>query len=96
MAADLTRHLTEKDRYGGKSPLEQAVSVELQELTKKIAHQIVAEHPDLNQRIREMIRQVIGAALREDQTLQDAVIRAVSEALAVRARQARLAAEDDR
>ena len=95
MAAELTKYLTERATYGDrKSPLEAAVAAEVQALTKTIAHRVVLEHPDLNGRIERMVREVVSAALREDATLQDTVIRAVSEALAVRARNARLGAED--
>lgn len=96
MAAELTRYLTERDRFGGKSPLEAIVATELQALTKVIAQQVIAEHADLNAHIGRMVRDVVAAAMRENTALQEYVVRAVAEALAVRARDIRVQeAQDD-
>jgi hypothetical protein len=67
--------------FGGRSALEQRVQTEIYSMASRIAAEIVESVPELEERIREMTRQVVMAALNDDEMLRDTVVRAVSGAL---------------
>lgn len=95
-ARQLTEYLTTKTGYDRQnSPLEAMVKAEISTMARKIAAEVVAENPALAGRIREMTIRVVTMALAKDEYITEPVIKAVSEALAVRARELGTDIDDD-
>lgn len=85
-ARQLTEYLTTKTGYDRQnSPIEAMIKAEISAMARKIAAEVVAENPGLADR-RTMTVAVVTKALTQDEYLTEPVIKAVSEALAVRVR----------
>lgn len=83
-AREVTEFLTRRDnRYGSaaKSVLEQHVESEIIGMTRRLAAEVVAAHPELAGVIRSRVQQVIAEALRTDNYLTGIVVKAVAAAL---------------
>lgn len=80
-AQELTKYLLNRERYGGKSPLEERVQVEISAMAREIAADIVAENPQLREVIGRRVRDVVAQVLRDDAWLGDTVVQAVAKAL---------------
>lgn len=86
-ARQLTEYLvTKTSSYDRNSPIEAMVKAEISAMARKIAAEVVAENPQLPEKIRAMTARLIQAALSQDDYLTEPVVKAVSEALAVRVR----------
>lgn len=83
-AAIVTAYLTEKSGYGSSSILERQVQEGITTMARSIAADIVANTPQLRERLEQLAREVIRKALADDQTLYRGMVTAVAEALTVR------------
>jgi hypothetical protein len=84
-AAIVTAYLTEKSGYGGApSILERQVQEGITTMARSIAADIVANTPQLRERLEKLAQEVIRKALADDHTLYRGMVTAVAEALTVR------------